>query len=103
MPAITSKQQYWSEQLQQADAYDGSLAEYAQALNIPAQTLYRWRSYFKQSTAGKDKTKALFTQIITSPTPDACVKLQVGKVRIQFVRLPDPQWLAAFITTSNET
>ena len=102
MLAITAKQQYWSEQLQLADAYDDSLAEYGQAQNIPVQTLRRWRSYFKQSTASEPKTKALFTQIISSPTPDACVKLQVGKVQMQFTRLPDPQWLAAFNTTSNE-
>ncbi len=101
MPILTEKQQYWSEQLLQADSFDGSLAEYAQTQNIPAQTLYRWRSYFKLASTTKRKSKPLFTQVVNTPIPDVCIKLNIDHVQIQFTRLPDPQWLAAFISASD--
>ena len=101
MPKLTEKQQYWSEQLQQADSFDGSLAEYAQTQNISAQTLYRWRSYFKQASISNRNAKPLFTQVVNTSMPDVCIKLNIDHVQLQFTRLPDPQWLAALISASN--
>lgn len=97
MSKLTAKQQYWSEQLLQADSFDGSLAQYAQAQNIPAQSLYRWRSYFRQTTT----TKTVFTQVVSTPIPSLCLKLNRGNVQLQFTRLPDPRWLAEFVTASD--
>ncbi|RLA51017.1 MAG: hypothetical protein DRR42_11555 [Gammaproteobacteria bacterium] len=101
MSKVTVKQQYWSEHLLQADAFDGSFAQYAQTHNIPVQTLYRWRHYFKGSPVTEPKTKPLFTQLVTSPVGDVCITLRMGNVQFQFNRLPDPQWLAEFITASH--
>ena len=101
MAKITVKQTYWSELLLQADAFDGSLAQYAQTQNIPVQTLYRWRHYFKRSPIAEPKTKPLFTQLVTSPVSDICITLQMGNIQLQFARLPDPQWLAEFMAASH--
>lgn len=101
MSKLTAKQQYWSEQLRQADAFDGSLVQYAQTQNLPVQTLYRWRHYFRPSSRTELNAKPLFTQVVHSPVADACIKLQKGNTQLQFTRLPDPQWLAAFITASD--
>ena len=101
MPKVTVKQKYWSEHLLQAEAFDGSLTQYAQTHNIPVQTLYRWRNYFKPSSITTPKIKPLFTQLITSPVSDICITLQMGNVQLQFNRLPDPQWLAEFVTASH--
>ena len=97
MSKLTAKQQYWSEQLLQADSFDGSLAQYAQAQNIPAQSLYRWRSYFRQTTT----TKTVFTQVVSVPVSSYCLELDRGSFQLHFTRLPSPQWLAEFITASD--
>jgi hypothetical protein len=98
---ITAKQKYWSEQLLKADAFDGSLAQYAQAQNISVQTLYYWRSYFKRSSAIETKTKATFTQVVSAPALDFCIRLQMGNIQLHFSRLPDPRWLSEFITATH--
>jgi hypothetical protein len=100
MPKVTAKQKYWSEQLIKAHAFDGSLTQYAQAQNIPVQTLYYWRSYFKRS-AIEPKTRPIFTKVVKAPATDICVKLQMGNIQLQFVRLPDPRWLSEFIAASH--
>lgn len=101
MPKFTAKQQYWSEQLLRADAFDGSLAAYAKTQRISAQTLYRWRSYFKHTTTTTSEAKTIFTQVVNSPIPDACIKLTLGNIHLHFTRLPDPQWLAELISVSD--
>ncbi len=101
MSNVTAKQKYWSEQLLKADAFEGSLGQYAQTQNIPVQTLYYWRSYLKRSSAIETKAKPAFKQVISAPVTDCCVRLQVGNIQLQFARLPDPRWLSEFITASH--
>lgn len=103
MPKLTAKQKYWSEQLLKADAFEGSMSQYAQTQNIPAQSLYYWRSYLKHSSATKPKIKPAFTQVVSAPAMDFCIRLQVGNIQLQFARLPDPQWLSAFITGTHSS
>ncbi len=101
MSKLTEKRKYWSEQLFRADAFDGSLAAYAKTQGISAQTLYRWRSYFRHTTTTTSEAKTIFTQVVNRPMPDAGIKLKMGNIQLQFTRLPDPQWLASLISASN--
>lgn len=100
MAKATAKQTYWAEHLVQAEAYSGSLAEYAQTQNISVQTLYRWRHYFKDLPASDPSTQPLFTQVLTAPVSAVCITLQVDNIQLQFARLPDPRWLAELIAAS---
>jgi transposase-like protein len=45
---LTNKQQYWSTQLEKAEAFDGSIADYARSQGVSKQTLYRWRHCLRQ-------------------------------------------------------
>ena len=101
MPKLTAKQQYWSEHLLRADAFDGSLAAYAKTQSISAKTLYRWRSYFRHTTTTTSEAKTMFTQVVNTSMPDAGIKLTLGNIQLHFMRLPDPQWLAALISASD--
>ena len=101
MSKLTAKQKYWSEQLLKADAFEGSLGQYAQTHNIPVQTLYYWRSYLKRMSAIEPKTKPAFTQVVSAPAMDFCIRLQLGNIQLQFARLPDPRWLSEFISASH--
>lgn len=100
MAKATAKQTYWSEHLVQAEAFNGSLAGYAQTQDIPVQTLYRWRHYFKDSTIVEPEVKPLFTQVHTSPVSAVCITLQMDNIQLQFTRLPDPRWLADLMAAS---
>jgi len=56
---LTNKQQYWSTQLQNAEAFDGSIADYARSQGVSTQTLYRWRHCLRR--------KRSFRAVIDSP------------------------------------
>jgi hypothetical protein len=101
MATLTAKQQHWLEQLSLAEAYDGSLAEYAREQNIPIQALYSWRNHFKRAAVSKEKPTQLFTPVVSTSSPDFAVTLQLGHSQLQFTRLPNPQWLVEFIALSH--
>jgi|FLOH01.1.fsa_nt_gi hypothetical protein len=101
MPKLTAKQQYWSEQLLQADAFDGTVAEYAQANNIPVKKLYRWRNYFRKTISAEHKAETVFTQVVSSSMPNSSLKVKLGNTALEFIRLPSPQWLAQLILVSS--
>jgi hypothetical protein len=101
MLKLTAKQKYWSAQLLKADAFEGSLSQYAQTQNISVQILYRWRSYFRRSSTIETKTKPAFTQVISAPAMDFCIRLQLGNIQLHFARLPDPRWLSEFVTATH--
>ncbi len=44
---ITERQQYWLEHVQAAEAFDGTLAEYARSAGLKPQTLYSWRAVLR--------------------------------------------------------
>jgi len=106
MSKITAKQQYWSEHLLQASTFEGTVSEYAQANNIPVQTLYRWRHYFKRTTGDDVQATPVFTQLVRAPVIDASdyyISLQQGNTTIRFAQWPDPQWLVEFIAASHRS
>jgi hypothetical protein len=97
---LTSKQQYWSTQLQNAEAFDGSIADYARSQGVSTQTLYRWRDCLRQRDVSQTSTKTVFTQVVSTALPGSSLTLAVGDTKLTFSRLPDPQWLAHFLSLS---
>jgi len=79
MPTLTAKQQYWSNQLQQTDAFDGTIADYARHSGIPAKTLYQWCGILRQrEVASADK--AVFAEVVpeqAKPDPPHTLTLQL--------------------------
>jgi hypothetical protein len=104
MPApLTNKQQYWSTQVQNAEAFDGSIADYARSQGVSIQTLYRWRHCLRQREISQTTTKTVFTQVVSSSLPSNSLTLAIGDIKLIFSRLPDPQWLAQFLSLSRAT
>jgi transposase-like protein len=60
---LTNKQQCWSTQLQNAEAFDGSVAEYARSQGVSTQTLYRWRHCLRQRDVSQASTKKRYLPI----------------------------------------
>ena len=98
---LTSKQQYWTEQLQKADAFNGSVADYAKSQGLKVQDFYRWRHFFNQQCITEQTTNTIFTQVVSTTTASApSVTLSSGDMQLHFGRLPDPRWLAQFLALS---
>lgn len=96
--ALTKKQQFWLAHLEAADHSGLSLAEYAKANNLNAQTLYQWRYAFK-SRPVTVSTEARFTRIVSStPLPSNRLTVQLFEAQLQFDGLPDPTWLSTLLT-----
>jgi hypothetical protein len=65
------------------------------------QTLYRWRHCLRQHGVWQASTKTVFTQVISTALPGSSLTLAVGDTKLTFSRLPDPQWLAHFLSLSH--
>lgn len=100
MPALTTKQQFWADHLQQADAFDGSIANYARNAGLSPKALYQWRTILKQRNATTSiDTVSTFTEVVAPSASSTCsLTLQLGKAQLQFESLPDEAWLARLIT-----
>jgi transposase-like protein len=96
--SLTNKQQYWSTHLENAEAFDGSIAEYARAQGVSKQALYRWRHCLRQREVSQSTTKTVFTQVVSEALPGSSLTLTVGDAKLTFTHLPDPQWLAQLLS-----
>jgi len=100
MPTLlTEKQQYWSTQVQNTEAFDGSIAD-SRSQGVSQQTLYRWRHCLRQREVSQTTTKTVFTQVVSSSLPGSILALAVGDAKLTFSRLPESHWLAQFLSLS---
>lgn len=96
--ALTKKQQFWLAHLEAADNSGLSVAEYAKANNLKAQTLYQWRSALK-SRSVTGSTEASFTRVVSSMSLSGNrLTVQLFEAHLQFDALPDPTWLSTLLT-----
>lgn len=100
MPVLTTKQQFWADHLQQADAFDGSIANYARNAGLSPKALYQWRTILKQRNASTSiDTRPTFSEVVAPTAPSTCsLTLQLGKAQLRFDALPDEAWLVRLIT-----
>lgn len=99
---LTSKQQFWSEQLERADQSGLSLSDFAKAQNIPVQKLYQWRSTLRKKTTVQTVCEEIqFAEVSTSGFAPPLLSLHLGDVTLQFGHLPDYQWLGALLNRVN--
>jgi len=95
--ALTTKQQFWSHHLEQADCFEGSLANYAKSQGLSAQNLYQWRNVLRKREITQVATKTVFTEVSQPAFARPSLTLQLGKTQLVFSALPDVQWLANLI------
>jgi len=98
MEPFTEKQHFWQQHALQAQAHNGSLADYAKQHQLKVHTLYYWVGLFKR--ADQPKKLAIepvsFTAVrVSSPAPAAHYQLHLSsRLTLQCSALPNPQWLA---------
>jgi transposase-like protein len=92
MSVLTAKQQYWSEQIENAQRSGQSRSKYAKENDIPAQILYQWRNTLKNITTQVTK-ETRFTRVVATSEVKTCgLTVRIGEARLQFSCLPDPGW-----------
>lgn len=99
----TEMQRYWAEILQEAQTSGKSLADYARANNFAAQTLYQWRSVLKERETPPEQVGVRFSQVVTTPPNDCTLSIEINSTQLSFHRLPDVEWLSAFISAQSDT
>jgi transposase-like protein len=97
---LTNKQKYWSTQLKNAEAFDGSITDYARSQGVSKKTLYRWRHCLRQREVSQSTTKTVFTQVVSASFPSSSLTLAMTDAKLTFTRLPDPQWIAQLLSLS---
>lgn len=98
MSALTPKQQYWTEQLDQFHRSGLSLTEFAKEQNIPVQKFYQWRNILKKKTTTRtESTEVQFTELISPDLRPPFLSLQHKETHISLSQLPEASWLACFV------
>ncbi len=70
---ITERQQFWLDHLRSAEAFDGSVADYARAEGLTPKELYQWKTILtRRGLLPGKKRSCHFVQVVTpsrvSPT-----------------------------------
>lgn len=102
MPKFTTKQQYWVEKLKQADAFEGSLSQFAKQQGVSPQTLYRWRNVLQNQELNSAVNSPVQFAKVELPAAQAArsapsLMVQIGSAQLVFNQLPDTQWLNTLI------
>ncbi len=101
---ITKRQQYWLDQIQAANAFEGTLVDYASAEGLKVKDLYQWKTLLTRRgfIAGNAvKPKAFIPVQKTSSSAQAVLVLPNG-VRIELAGNIDTGNVKALITAASE-
>ena len=100
---LTKKQQYWSDQLQRAEASGLSLSEYARQNDIALKHLYQWRSTLKKLAQVEHSNEPHhFAQVVSTVSPTIPLTLQLGHAQLNFGSLPEPGWILALLEQAHK-
>lgn len=84
--AITERQRYWLDHILAAEAFNGTLVEYARVECLKVKDLYQWKTLLARRgvIAGKaDKPKA-FVAVRESPAASKATLVLPNGVRLEF-------------------
>ena len=95
---LAPRHQFWSDKLQEAEQFDGSLAEFARQHNIPAKKVYQWRSTLRSTTTSVTQ-ETRFAQVVSNSSGGAAaLTIVLPNAKLQLSSLPDPKWLAELLS-----
>lgn len=84
---ITERQQFWLDHLRSAEAFDGSVADYARAHELTPKELYQWKTILtRRGLLPGKKRGSDFVQVVTPlPVSSTGVSLVLPNgVRLEF-------------------
>ena len=80
------KERFWRLQMSLAEKYEGSIGGFCRERGLSPHTFSYWRHKFNKAKAGE------------ALVPSAFVPVKIERLRPTAGRLPDPKWLAEFIS-----
>lgn len=83
---ITERQQYWLDQIRAANAFEGSIADYARAEGLTPKELYQWKTILtRRGLLPAKKIRSDFVPVATKPVRSGVVSLVLPNgVRVEF-------------------
>lgn len=80
------KEKFWREQIALAEKHDGSLDSFCRLRGVSIHTFMYWRSKFKKGIA-----------VSRAAVPAKFIPVEITRPE-RIAALPDPRWLAEFIS-----
>lgn len=97
MAQRTQRQQFWFDHVQAAQAFSGTMAEYARTHNLNAKYLYNWGAIFRREHDGTKRKQfvKVSAPVATLSQPSPRVRVSLGEA-VLLIENCSPQWLAEF-------
>lgn len=80
------KEEFWRQQVAAVKKYDGSVGEFCREQGLSPSTFSYWRHKFNKASRG------------SALVPSAFVPVKIERERPTMRGLPDPKWLAEFVS-----
>ena len=85
---ITERQQYWLDHIRAAEAFDGSIADYARSEGLKPKELYSWKGILARrdllSAEAAAESKAGFVRVIAPARPLGMSLVLPNGVRLEW-------------------
>ncbi|KUJ78769.1 hypothetical protein AWR36_015840 [Microbulbifer flavimaris] len=102
---ITERQQHWLDHIRAADAFDGSIADYARSEGLKPKELYSWKGILaRRGLLGAEaaaESKTGFVRVIAPSRPLAMSLVLPNGVRLEWHGELGPEQLEALVLTAS--
>jgi len=102
---ITERQQHWLDHIQAAEAFDGSIADYARSEGLKPKELYSWRDILvRRGLLGSEaavESKGGFVRVIAPARPLGMSLVLPNGVRLEWHGDLGPEQLEALVLTAS--
>jgi hypothetical protein len=102
---ITERQQHWLDHIRAADAFDGSIADYARSEGLKPKELYSWKGILaRRGLLGAEaaaQSQAGFVRVIAPSRPLGMSLLLPNGVRLEWHGDLGPEQLEALVLTAS--
>ncbi len=103
--AITERQQHWLDHIQAAEAFDGSIADYARSAGLKPKELYSWKGILARrgllGDAVADENSGGFVRVIAPGRSLGMSLVLKNGVRLEWHRDLGPEHLEALILAAS--
>lgn len=101
---ITEPQQYWLGQIRAANAFEGSVADYARAEGLTPKELYQWKTILtRRGLLPGKKIRSDFVPVATTPVRSSVVSLLLPNgVRLEFSGELGSEQMHSLVTAASQ-
>jgi hypothetical protein len=102
---ITERQQYWLDHIRAAEAFDGSIADYARSEGLKPKELYSWKGILARrgllGTEAAAESQTGFVRVIAPSRPLGMSLVLPNGVRLEWHGDLGPEQLEALVLTAS--